>query len=80
MLPPEGWSWLEDECCNHCGDAAMVKTAAPQGYFYDDEEVMCCNCRLYGYTRVEEDGEGWINWHDELDCTCNWCNEHRNEF
>jgi hypothetical protein len=66
------WKTLPDEFCLHCGDGAEVLTDQPPGYWCDMDPVRCVACGCPGQACADPDGS-WINWHDEPDCTCDWC-------
>ena len=63
--------------CDHCGAGAEVKTSSKDdGTAYDGDEVRCEECSMPGTFVVEEDGDGWVRWHDEFGCQCDWCMSH----
>lgn len=72
----ESWKPIGGDC-EHCGCDAEVKTASTDGDMaYDGDSVRCTECEMPGIFVVEEDGDGWINWHDECGCQCDWCMAH----
>ncbi len=70
------WKPFSDEC-PHCGcDAEVLTCSTEPNVAYDGEQARCGECGLPGSVRVEEDGEGWIHWHDGPNCGCEWCELH----
>jgi len=72
--------WEHDECL-HCGDDVEVFTDAPDGCLTEDDEARCVACHCPGIvTLTDGDDEveyfASINWHDEPDCDCEWCQSH----
>jgi len=63
--------------CDHCGCDAEVQTLSRvSGTACCGDDVRCAECHMPGTFVVEEDGEGWIRWHDEPGCQCEWCMAH----
>jgi len=67
------WRPFGDEC-KWCGDEAQVLTdSGRDNVAYDGDAARCEDCGCPGIARVDEDGLGWIEWHDEPNCQCDWC-------
>jgi hypothetical protein len=64
--------------CTHCGNHAEVLTACAKGFVCEDDEARCCACGLPGRVSVDED-QALISWHDEPECSCEWCIAHPEE-
>lgn len=73
------WQMFDDECL-HCGSPAEVFTATGKdNWASDGDEARCTACGCPGTVGVEDtiDNDGAsIDWHDEPDCSCDWCKSH----
>jgi hypothetical protein len=67
------WKDWDGEQCHHCGNDAEVLTTCDHGEACDGDEVRCVGCGCPGGISTDE-VEAWVNWHDEPDCDCWWCN------
>ena len=77
---PKLWRRFDDDCL-HCGEEAEVLTdSGEDNVAYDGDKARCSVCGLPGQVVVDEDdwphAYGYVAWHDELGCTCDWCRTH----
>lgn len=77
------WRIWEHDDCLYCGGDVEVFTDAPDGYLTEDDEARCSACNCPGIVTLTDgdDEVGYftffsINWHDEPDCDCEWCQSH----
>ena len=71
------WKAIDWADCIHCGDAVEVLTDAPEpGYVTDGDEARCIGCGCPGNAVVIDEDSVTIDWHDEPNCNCAWCQAH----
>lgn len=77
---PKNWVTVEWDNCPYCGNIPEILTdCKKEGYFYDGDDVRCVECGCPGYFSCDEEEHGYINWHEEPGCTCEWCVAHPEE-
>lgn len=75
--------WREHPAdCLYCGGASQIFTDEnlPDGWGCDGDAMRCVECGCPGQWRVgEEEDDCYADWHDEMDCECDWCMRNYNE-
>lgn len=63
------WILVDFDSCPECGNDPEILTASDDPeLFFDGDEVRCCQqCGPIGSFSCDEDGSGYINWHDGTD-------------
>ena len=51
----------------------MLTDTGRDNWANDGDEARCAECKCPGSVTVCEEPDASINWHDELDCDCEWC-------
>lgn len=55
-------NWRDTEFeCPECGNLALVNTRAPEGYYYDGDDLYCPVCHCEGQIMCDE-GDAWDQW------------------
>lgn len=74
------WRSFEAECA-HCGAGAEVLTTTGRdNCAYDSDIARCTECGCPGYVSIldpwDDEVVAEIEWHDEPNCDCGWCQTH----
>jgi len=69
------WILIGWDNCPYCGDSPEIFTDK-ENEVYDGDPIQCSACGCPGSVTVYEDGDCYINWHDDPNCDCNWCLAH----
>jgi len=66
--------WKPIQWGNCCAEAEVLTTLTEPNVAYDGDEARCLGCGRPGVVSADDD-EAHINWHDETDCKCWWCQQ-----
>lgn len=72
------WRPFFDSCLNCGGDAEVLTDSGEDNVAYDGDDARCSQCGLPGQVIAYEEN-GYISWHDEPGCECEWCSQHAEE-
>lgn len=73
------WKDIIGSSCPYCGSSPeiLVDEDLPDNCGHEEDKIRCSVCFCPGQWLVDAVDEcGWIDWHDELNCNCDWCKEH----
>lgn len=73
--PKKEWRYFNDDCLHCGGDAEVLTDTGEDNLACDGDEARCTSCGCPGHVSCDDE-RGWINWHDEPDCDCEWCKKN----